>query len=174
MSILFLLITHYFSLFATTKLEKSLFKKVFFQRLFTSSWGQFDWLTIKLPAWAYSFYGLVSLMGVYGIANYFRTASQKPRAEKLRVTIWIYLASIFLSLVNLIFLNFTFLSAQGRLLFPIISPVCILISIGMNESLAYFSRFLNLKSNRLIACFILFFIVLNLYSLIFTIYPVYH
>ncbi|MEW5800936.1 MAG: DUF2142 domain-containing protein [bacterium] len=153
-------------------------------RLFTSFWGQFDWLTIRLPDWAYGIYGLISLMSLLGLGagigasltggNGSKSKGRKNRRMK-RVTacLLLYLAAVCLAVTNLIILNLTFFSEQGRLIFPVIAPLCVFMALGVDSSFRFLSRSLKIKPGLLVYSFILLLIGLNLYSLIGVVYPIY-
>lgn len=147
--------------------------QVFPGRIFTSFWGQFDWLTIRLPAWAYASYGAISLMGLVGIGAWARELRARPKFAEGRICLALCLAAIALALGNMITLNFTFLSAQGRLIFPVIAPLCIFIAIGLRSALARHWPPGSRVRERIVLGFILLLVGLNLYALFGVIAPVY-
>lgn len=141
------------------------FQQLFFQQLFTSFWGRFDWLTIPLPYWAYWIYAIISMIGVFGI-----TLGLKK--ERLRTITLFYLIAILMAIISLVVLNLNFSSAQARLIFTVIAPLCLFISMGFNnivESLGFMGK--NAKIS--LWYFILMLLGLNIYTLIMVIYPVY-
>jgi hypothetical protein len=150
-------------------------------RLFTSFWGQFDWLTIRLTAWAYWIYGLVSLMGLAGAGLYLsrggkreeKRDKEKKRSNRVTVCLLLYLVAISLAVANLIILNLRFFSDQGRLIFPVIVPLCIFMALGVSSVLNLLSRLIKARPELLVYSFILLLIGLNLYSLIGVVYPFY-
>jgi 4-amino-4-deoxy-L-arabinose transferase-like glycosyltransferase len=153
-------------------------------RLFTSFWGQFDWLTIRLPSWAYWIYGLISLMFLVGVAIFLlagaggdKTGGKKSKMERrtkrAAVCLWLYLAAIFMAVTNIIILDLSFFSDQGRLIFPVIAPLCIFMALGTGSVLDRLSRLFKIKPGLLVYSFILLQIGLNLYSLIAVVYPIY-
>jgi len=146
------------------------FRRIFFQRLFTSFWGQFDWLTILLPVWAYVIYGIVSLTAIWGFLA-FLLGRNLRRGTK--TCILLYLGIILVSLANLIYLNFTFESSQSRLLFPAMTGFCILMALGIAFLLWRLSCFIKIKMPLVIAAFILFLMGLDIYTLFRIIYPIY-
>lgn len=150
-------------------------------RLFTSFWGQFDWLTIRLPSWAYWIYGLISLMGLIGVgAGIYLTRSKREKKRGIEwmmkrgtACVLLYLAAIALAAANIIILNFSFFADQGRLIFPVIAPLCIFMALGIYSGLSALSRLLKIRHVLLVYSFILLLIGLNLYSLIGIVYPIY-
>lgn len=146
------------------------FKKVFFQRLFTSFWGLFDWLTIPLPNWAYWIYGLISTTGILGLII---SLKGKKHTKGIRVCFLLYLAAILICIANLVFLNFTFVSAQARLIFPAIAPICIFIAIGIDRVIRYLTKLPQIKESILAYGFILLLIGLDFYALFWLLYPIY-
>jgi flagellar basal body-associated protein FliL len=146
------------------------FRKVFFQRIFTSFWGQFDWLTISLPHWTYWIYGIISMTGILGLVI---ALGGKGHHKRFKICILLYLAIFILSLAGLIILNLTFLSAQARLIFPAISGICILIALGMDWIGRHLAGWTRIKGIILIYAFIGMLVLMDIYTLIRVIYPVY-
>lgn len=147
------------------------FKKVFFKRLFTSFWGLFDWLTIPLPKWAYFIYGIISLSGILGL---FVAFIKKGVHTKIKICSILYLVIISVAIANLIILNFTFISAQARLILPAITCFCIFFAMGIDSTIKYIAGLIKIKTDIFVNAFIIILLGLNLYALIFIIYPVYH
>jgi hypothetical protein len=146
------------------------FKKIFFQRLFTSFWGQFDWLTISLANWMYWIYGLITLMGILGFVQIF---AGKPYPKRTNICLLFFLAAILLSIASLVALNLKFVSAQARLIFPVIAGICIFIAMGIDMAIRYLVKLIKIKAVIFIYAFIVFLIGLDLYALFWIIYPVY-
>ncbi|MGA1824735.1 MAG: DUF2142 domain-containing protein [bacterium] len=146
------------------------FKKIFFQRLFTSFWGLFDWLTIPLPSWMYWIYGVISMFGIAGIVAFFKGT---PDKKGIKSCMMLYLLAILFTFVNLVVLNFTFLSAQARLIFPTLACISLFIAIGIDGVLHRLSRLLKANVDYFFYSFIGLIIGLNLYTLFWIIYPVY-
>ena len=71
--------------------------EIFGPRLFTSFWGLFDWLTVRLPTWGYSIYGLISLMGLVGIGAWMRELLARRGSLERRLCLSLYLGSIALA-----------------------------------------------------------------------------
>ena len=153
-----------------TRIRGLFFRKVFFQRLFTSFWGQFDWLTISLPHWAYWIYGIISVTGILGLVI---ALGRKSHQKGFKICILFYLAILIISMAGLIILNLTFLSAQARLIFPAISGICIFIALGIDWIGKHLSRWIRIKGIILIYGFVGMLILLNIYTLFCVIYPVY-
>ena len=146
------------------------FRKIFLQRLFTSFWGQFDWLTISLPHWTYWIYGIISVTGIVGLVI---ALTSKGDQKRFKICILFYLAILIISMACLIILNLTFLSAQARLIFPAISGICIFIALGMDWLGRHLARWTRIKGVVLIYGFIGMLILLDIYTLLWVIYPVY-
>ncbi len=146
------------------------FKKIFFQRLFTSFWGLFDWLTIFLPNWAYWIYGLISMMGIAGLVN---SLWGERHPKRIKMCFLLYFVAIFITIANLVILNFTFLSAQARLIFPAMVCICIFIALGIDIAFRYITKLVKIKAHILVYGFILLLIGLDLYALVWVIYPIY-
>lgn len=149
------------------------FREVFFQRLFTSSWGHFDWLTIVLSPWQYRIYGLVSLTGLVGVAAFLRRARGDPPLRERGLCLAIHLVAIALALGSLVALNFAFVSAQGRLIFPVIAPLCTFIALGLGTAMDLLERVRPRSGGLFASCLILLLLGLNFYALVGVIAPVY-
>jgi len=146
------------------------FKNIFFQRLFISFWGLFDWLTISLPRWAYWIYGLISLIGIVGLSVAFW---EKDHSKRIKMCFLLYLVAIFVTIANLVILNFTFLSAQARLIFPVMLCICMFMALGIDSAIQYVAGRFKMKANILVYGFIMLLISLDLYALVLVIYPIY-
>ena len=85
----------------------------------------------------------------------------------------LFLAAILITVGNLVVMNFTFASAQARLIFPVLAGFCIFMALGVNWVITYPARLLSMKTHLWTYAFILFLILLDLYTLIRVIYPVY-
>ncbi|MGA1794980.1 MAG: glycosyltransferase family 39 protein [bacterium] len=146
------------------------FKRIFFPRLFTSFWGLFDWLTVPLPGWAYWIYGLISLTGIAGLI---RVCTSKRHDGRAKICMLLFLAAILITVGSLVTINFTFASAQARLIFPVLAGFCIFMALGVHWVLTYPARLLSMKTQLWTYAFILFLILLDLYTLLRVVYPVY-
>jgi len=152
------------------RIRSMFFKKIFFQRLFTSFWGQFDWLTIHLPNWGYWIYGLISVMGILGL---FLFLLRRKYSRRIKICILLYLGAFLMALGNLILMNFTFISAQARLIFPVLVCIGIFIGMGIASVFEYLSGRLKMKWPIAEFLFMAFLIALDVYALFWVIYPVY-
>lgn len=112
------------------------FEEVFGARLFQSWWGLFDWITLPLPGPLYWLYGVLGGLAVAGLAV--RLASDAGARE--RACLALCAGAFALSLAALVYLNFTFHSAQARLLFPSIAGVGVLLAGGLDTALGALLR----------------------------------
>jgi 4-amino-4-deoxy-L-arabinose transferase-like glycosyltransferase len=102
-----------------------LFGTQFCFALFLSFVGAFGWLGVLLPDAAYCFYGLLMVAAAAGVyLGLKRAAFAGPK---------IYLALFFiaLNLCGVIGYNLTFVSMQGRLMFPTLSLIVIMLAYGL-------------------------------------------
>ncbi|MBZ5639887.1 MAG: glycosyltransferase family 39 protein [Acidobacteriia bacterium] len=100
--------------------------------LFTSFWGRFGWLTLRLPLGQYLFYGLLSLTSLatllpHGVGD--ASGAGRPTLALL----W---AAATLNLASLLAFDLLFWAEQGRLLYPSIGASATLIGLGIERSLA--------------------------------------
>ncbi|MGA1840776.1 MAG: DUF2142 domain-containing protein [bacterium] len=152
------------------ELRAMFFKKLFFQRLYTSFWGLFDWLTIPLTNWMYWIYGIISIMGILGLVIIF---VEKSYPKRTKICLLLFLLAILISFASLVALNLKFVSAQARLIFPVMAGICIFMALGIHTAFKYLSRLAKIKTDIFIYAFIVFLIGLNLFALFGIIYPVY-
>lgn len=96
-------------------------------QLYASFWGWFGWLTLPAPAWAYACYtGLVALALVGGVQQ--RSAPLAPGVLLLWLLLLLALAWV---------LSFALVAGlvawQGRLLFPALPAIALLLAIGLER-----------------------------------------
>ncbi|NLE43641.1 MAG: glycosyltransferase family 39 protein [Chloroflexi bacterium] len=96
---------------------------------FRSFWGQFGWMGVVLPVWAYRMLGVTSaLWGVgfiWWLPDFRRlTAPQKAGLAVLAV-------SALLTVLAFLWYNLTFVQHQGRYLFPALIPVGLVIALSI-------------------------------------------
>ncbi len=105
------------------------------QTTFNSFWGQFGWMALPLPAWAYPRIGLLLVIAFAGIAFdvYFTgwVAKQKPTARQLAVGGLLVLTGFF-SVAAYVYYNLSFYQVQGRYLFTALIPFALLVAAGID------------------------------------------
>jgi 4-amino-4-deoxy-L-arabinose transferase-like glycosyltransferase len=151
----------------------SFLTQTFPTRLFTSTWGRFDWLTIWLPSWAYWFYGASTAMAGAGLAFHSMEARGSRRFQWKDWHLALLAGAIVLFGISLILFNLSFTAAQGRLLFPVLGPLCVFMAMGID---GVFDRALPLAPKRkwqFAMGFALILAVLNAHMLWSVLRPVY-
>jgi 4-amino-4-deoxy-L-arabinose transferase-like glycosyltransferase len=104
------------------------------QTTFNSAWGQFGWMALPLPDWAYALIWL--FLGVIMVGWIIRLArrEQPPLGAPAR---WRGLAAVTLAaavalvLLQFAYYNTVFYQAQGRYLFPALLPVALAAAMGL-------------------------------------------
>ncbi len=104
--------------------------------LFTSFWGRFGWLTLRLPSWQYAFYGLLSLTSLATLLPSGGADSSGTRKRALML-LW---ATSALNFASLLVFDLLFWAEQGRLLFPSIGAWAMLIGMGIERVTSPWSR----------------------------------
>jgi 4-amino-4-deoxy-L-arabinose transferase-like glycosyltransferase len=109
------------------------FVKDFPVMLAASFVGDFGWLDIALPKWAYGMYGI--LFGLGGLL----AARGFWRRQLDRRLLVVLLSAAVLNLMIVININLMFDSAQGRYMFPALPAIAVLLGLGAH-SLGGWSR----------------------------------
>lgn len=104
-----------------------------FRGLRHSFWGLFGWFNLALPLWCYTIFDALTLLGLLGIFGHVLRLLAGRSLEGLNVPVLLLLGSWALIPLALIFYwaqNAT--SSQGRLLFPSLSALVILLVVGLH------------------------------------------
>ncbi len=91
-----------------------------------SFWGWFGWMQIRLPRWQVVSYVLLSLLSLASLGAWWPRA----RDTQLRGAVLLFGSCVALNMTALVTFNRMFFSNQGRLLFPSIGAIALLIAIG--------------------------------------------
>jgi len=99
---------------------------------FRSFWGQFGWMALIMPRWAYAAFALFSLGVLAGAALYIRGA-RWPGALSGPQRDGLALLGVTLALVAAAYVlyNVDFVQFQGRYLYPALIPLALLVAIGL-------------------------------------------
>ncbi len=95
--------------------------------LFRSFWGTFGWMSLELPGVLYAMALVLTAAAVFGLFAMRRDDATK-RLHKLLA------AAIAIQLIQIVVYNLTFTQAQGRFLFPVIGPICIMMCAGLLQT----------------------------------------
>lgn len=101
----------------------------FFTVLFFTFIGVFGWLGLILPLGIYLFYAVLMTAAAGGL--YYSLKRSRWRHEK----IYLSLLFVFLNLCGIAQFNLTFTSIQGRLMFPTLALIAVLLTYGLKEIL---------------------------------------
>jgi Predicted membrane protein (DUF2142) len=126
-----------------------------FQGFRISFWGNFGGVNLIAPDWVYTALDALSLLALLGLVI-------GARRRKLPAALWIptaWLAIIFVSLVRWTLLTY---ASQGRLIFPAISAVGVLLAFGLSQF-----KLPSLQVNRLEGLDFLTFQPVNLLTCVF-------
>jgi 4-amino-4-deoxy-L-arabinose transferase-like glycosyltransferase len=99
-----------------------------FRGLRMSLWALFGWFSIVVAPAAYAILDAVSLLALAGLAIWFVRRRCLPETSLGVLILWV--AIVFLGLVRW---TWTTPGTQGRLLFPAISALCILLILGLSQ-----------------------------------------
>jgi hypothetical protein len=136
------------------------FRTTFVDFLVRSFFGYFGWMYVRMPGPIYKGYLLVFAVGALGSL----IVALVRRGKYLRC--FLLLSTIFpLSLCLLVYINLTYPQPQGRLLYPSLSAVAVLTSLG----LAALSRF----RKYVVGLVVFGSMSVNVYALAKIIYPAY-
>ncbi len=135
--------------------KKSIWSSYFldpFPRMLAQSFvGVFGWMEIYLPTW---FYTIFAILGIAGFAAIFYGLAIRKVDPRIVVTLG---ALLLLAIASVVQLNLTFTQPQGRYLFPALSSIMLLLTLGL-ESLPYWNQ-------RATFATLILFAGLNLYAL---------
>ncbi len=107
-----------------------------FRGLRYSFWGLFGWFNILLPAWFYAVMDILTILGGAGLVGAFirlvrSTAPPRWRSQSLRV-LALLVAWLSLMVVLLLYWISQATGSQGRLLYPAIGAIGILLATGLD------------------------------------------
>lgn len=111
-----------------------------------SFWGLFGWFNILLPDWVYWLLDAVTLLGLAGALIALLWVARRASDERDRSTLrvrWLLASWLILSLVLMVLLMLRATASQGRLLFPALGALSILITLGMEFWLRWFPGWLR-------------------------------
>jgi len=110
---------------------------------FTSFWGQFGWMGLFMPTWAYGivvgFLGMV--VGGAAILVALRSQPEKqphpltpsPNGEGGNRMVWgILILTVILAVLQYLYYNTEFVQFQGRYLYPALIPLAIFAALGLD------------------------------------------
>ncbi|MBV9358402.1 MAG: glycosyltransferase family 39 protein [Chloroflexi bacterium] len=94
--------------------------------VFHSAWGQFGWMAIPMPDRLYWVWGAFTIGAAVGVVAWL--VRRAPRALTVGVLLCGALAA--LAWLVLVGYNLTYEQAQGRYLFCVLVPICVLLVLG--------------------------------------------
>ncbi len=113
-----------------------------FGLLYRSFWFEFGWMQLFAPAWVYSLFSVFLLCALIGhvlrLASYVLQQTQDVRRKTPHVSTILWLLGLHLALFLVVVLARYLLSAtidtgQGRHLYPALSIIAVLISLGLTH-----------------------------------------
>lgn len=107
----------------------------FLRTTFNSAWGQFGWMALPLPEWAYALIG--GFLGVAGAGWVVRLLKRETppldAPARWRRLAWIVLAATAgLAALQFAYYNTEFYQAQGRYLFVALIPAALALGLGLD------------------------------------------
>ena len=133
--------------------------------LFRSFWGTFGWMSLRMPGVLYAGALGLTAAAAFGLFR-MRRDNATRRLHALLA------AAIVIQLVQIVIYNLTFTQAQGRFLFPVLGPICVLMCAGLLQT----ARELRLPpfSPRGAGVLVGVMVVVNLCILRFILVPAYY
>lgn len=92
---------------------------------FMSYWGFFGGMNLAAPEW---FYRLALALSLAGLAGFLLWLGRRRRVEPALLLLWLWLG---LNLAGLVRWSLATLASQGRLLFPSIAVLSLLLAVGL-------------------------------------------
>jgi hypothetical protein len=146
--------------------------------LWSSFWGVFGWQIIYLPDWVYYLFGaLVALAVVGGVALFARRALSGGQARMCLL----FLGMTALEYGVLVQWSTYLIAWQGRLLYPALSSICVLLALGLGglfvgrgavSGVAVAQAWRARAGYGFAAALAVALLALNVYSIVWVIYPV--
>ena len=109
----------------------------FFSVQFRSFWGVFGWMNLPMPSWLYGAFRILCLLSLLGL-GLFALRGQFSKLSRFQRKALILLGFIVLAQEAYMIGIITRCNAscyQGRYIFPIIAPLMIIMSLGLNSLL---------------------------------------
>jgi 4-amino-4-deoxy-L-arabinose transferase-like glycosyltransferase len=100
---------------------------------FQSFWGQFGWMGVVLPARIYQALALLSALLVAGFVWWLFDRCRPRMTPSQRTSLLLLLTSCFLTLLEFLGYNLTFVQHQGRYLFPALIPIGMAAALGLDR-----------------------------------------
>lgn len=130
----------------------------FFTSSFNSFWGNFDWMSLKMPLWHYFVLYPLSAIGFLSLTLWFLRERGAPERRSFLLLFFGALGTFTFSIVFSAYFDF---QPQGRYLFPSIVPILALLLMGWDRlwprgrawvlgGIALFFLYLNLSSFELL------------------------
>ncbi len=111
----------------------------FVNTTFNSFWGQFGWMAVPMDGRTYQLLWILMIIGICGVATLLTSPKSPDSFSKFSVqqkySLILMVCAVVLMLSGYIFYNITFLQFQGRYLFPVMIPLGLLFSLGLDRLL---------------------------------------
>jgi 4-amino-4-deoxy-L-arabinose transferase-like glycosyltransferase len=93
-----------------------------------SFWGLFGWFNILMPSWVYGVLDLATVVGVIGLVDYLRRQGKRVDTASRSI----FIALVWFAIVAASLIRWTTITkgSQGRLLFPAISGMALVLAVG--------------------------------------------
>lgn len=99
---------------------------------FRSFWGQFGWMALVMPRWAYAAFALFSVAVLAGAARFvWRARWPGALSSPQRDGLILYAVTLGFVVAAYLIYNLTFVQFQGRYLYPALIPLALLVAIGL-------------------------------------------
>ena len=150
--------------------KKSLFSYYFISRflsgLLNSFIGSFGWMYIRIPLYIHLFYLVLGFAAVFGFIR--SKIIQNRYLFNIAILMTLF---VLLCLIGITFFNLTYTQHQGRYMFPVISFIVIILSLGLK----YFTGlYKNYISRRILIISVITALVIFDFICLFTVYSFYN
>jgi 4-amino-4-deoxy-L-arabinose transferase-like glycosyltransferase len=97
---------------------------------YTSFWGRFGWMNVATPLWIADTMNAVTLVGLIGVLVLIVRGKSQIQAPTVRQSLVLLWATCALVALGFILFNLSARQPQGRLLFPALPALVVLVALG--------------------------------------------
>jgi hypothetical protein len=102
---------------------------------FASFWGSFGWTTVRMPDWAYMAYGVLLASAVVGLGLLLLRRARLAADTRWGLALLAAAVIVGYASVFRLFFSFNMVVAHGRYLYPLLTPLAVLVATGISELL---------------------------------------
>jgi hypothetical protein len=153
------------------------FDEGFRSAVWTSFWGLYGWGLIWLPDWIYNAFLGITFVALLGIIY---LIARRALSKTQLICCGVFLSALLLLYAMIIQASLFQIAWQGRLLFPALSGVCILLGIGLGavvlgrgavQHVERMATWRRVAASGMVAATVIGLLALNIYSIIWLVIP---